>query len=114
VSLQSRVGNADTRTRVDAFHRVWAIGPAGSLSDVKSDGARSDEGTRRQFLRSHPHGLEVRMMAIVAVERVGIDASDVGTKAKAMGVLQSYAARSRWEPEARNRAQDARMRFRQA
>ena len=51
-------------------------------------------------------GLEVRMMAIVAMERVGIDASDVGTKAKAMGVLQSYVARSGWEPEARRRAQD--------
>jgi len=52
-------------------------------------------------------GLEVRMMAIVAMERIGLDASEVGTKAKAMGLLQSYVARSGWEPQARTRAQEA-------
>jgi hypothetical protein len=52
-------------------------------------------------------GLEVRMMAGRAVEGVGLQASEVGTKAKAMGLLQSYAARSGWEPEARALAQQA-------
>jgi hypothetical protein len=51
--------------------------------------------------------MEVRMMAIGAVERVGRNAADVGTKAKAMGLLQAYAARSGWEPEAKARALDA-------
>ena len=50
-------------------------------------------------------GLEVRMMALWAVERVGLQAADVTTKAKAMGLLQAYAAKSGWEPEARARAQ---------
>ncbi len=36
-------------------------------------------------------GFEVRMMAIRAVETIGVDASGIATKAKAMGLLQSYA-----------------------
>jgi hypothetical protein len=52
-------------------------------------------------------GMEVRTMAIVAVERIGVDAQDVGTKAKAMGLAQSYVTRSGWEAEARKRASDA-------
>lgn len=50
-------------------------------------------------------GLEVRMMALWAVERVGLHAAEVGTKARAMGLLQAYAAKGGWEPEARARAQ---------
>ena len=56
-------------------------------------------------------GMEVRMLAVVALERIGRDASDLGTKAKAMGLLQAYAARSGWEPEARKRAQEAASRI---
>ncbi|MBI3048613.1 MAG: hypothetical protein HYY76_09935 [Acidobacteria bacterium] len=52
-------------------------------------------------------GMEVRMMAVRAVEKIGVEASEIGTKAKAMGLLQSYAARSGWEPEAKKRAQEA-------
>ena len=52
-------------------------------------------------------GMEVRMMAVAAMEKVGLDAADVGSKAKAMGLLQAYAARTGWEPEARKRARDA-------
>ena len=52
-------------------------------------------------------GMEVRMMAMAAVERIGVDAQDVGTKAKAMGLAQSYVTRSGWEVEARKRASDA-------
>ena len=52
-------------------------------------------------------GMEVRMMAVAAMEKVGIDAGDVGVKAKAMGLLQAYAGRNGWEPEAKKRAQDA-------
>lgn len=56
-------------------------------------------------------GLEVRMMAVAALERIGRDASDIVTKAKAMGLLQAYAARSGWEPEAKKRAQDGAARI---
>ena len=52
-------------------------------------------------------GMEVRMMAIAAVERVGRSAPEVGIKAKAMGLLQAYAARGGWEPEAKARALEA-------
>ena len=56
-------------------------------------------------------GMEIRMLAVVALERLDRDASDVGTKAKAMGLLQAYAARSGWEPEARKRAEEAAWRI---
>ena len=51
-------------------------------------------------------GMEVRMLALVALERAGLRASDVGTRARAMGLLHSYASKSGWEPEARRRASD--------
>lgn len=52
-------------------------------------------------------GMEVRMMAMAAVERIGVDTDDVGIKAKAMGLAQTYAANQGWESEARARASDA-------
>jgi hypothetical protein len=52
-------------------------------------------------------GIEIRMMAVAALERAGIDATEIATKAKAMGMLQVYAAKNGWEAEARKRAQDA-------
>ncbi len=52
-------------------------------------------------------GMEVRMMAVVAVERIGIDASETGTKTKAMVLLQSYTNNVGWEPEAKKRAAEA-------
>jgi hypothetical protein len=56
-------------------------------------------------------GMEVRMMAVLAIERAGIAATEVGTKARAMGLLQSSAAKSGWEPEARRRAQEGAARI---
>lgn len=52
-------------------------------------------------------GMEVRLMAVVAVERIGIEASQIRTKAKAMALLQSYAGKGSWEPEAKKRANEA-------
>ena len=49
-------------------------------------------------------GMEVRMMAVVEIERLGVYAPEIGTKAKAMGMLQASANNSQWEPEARRRA----------
>jgi hypothetical protein len=46
------------------------------------------------------------MMAVASVEKIGIHAQGVGTKARAMGLLQAYAAKDSWEPEARRRARD--------
>jgi hypothetical protein len=56
-------------------------------------------------------GMEVRLMAVVAVERIGATASDIATKSKAMGLLQSYASKGSWEPEAKRRAQEAAARI---
>ncbi|MBP1623710.1 MAG: hypothetical protein H6Q07_1730 [Acidobacteria bacterium] len=52
-------------------------------------------------------GMEVRMMAVAAMEKIGLEASGIRTKAKAMGLLQSYASKSNWESEASRRAQEA-------
>lgn len=52
-------------------------------------------------------GMEVRMMAIAAVETIGIDVTDIQVKAKAMGLLETYADKDSWETEARARARDA-------
>jgi len=52
-------------------------------------------------------GMEVRMMAVMAVERIGVESSETAAKAKAMGVLQSYAGKGSWEPEAKRRAEEA-------
>jgi hypothetical protein len=52
-------------------------------------------------------GMEIRLMAVVAVERIGTSATQVGTKARAMGMLQSYANNGTWEPEAKQRALEA-------
>ena len=52
-------------------------------------------------------GMEVRMMAVAAVEKIGIDVPDIQAKAKAMGLLLIYADKSSWEPEAKARARDA-------
>ncbi len=49
-------------------------------------------------------GMEVRMMAVVEVERLGLYAPEIPTKAKAMGMLQACARNSTWEPEAQRRA----------
>jgi hypothetical protein len=205
VTLRDKVGNPDTRIRVDALHRVWAIGLASSDSELKlsalkllsepvasasdhirmpavyaiAEIANSTEDTQvkiraldtlaeplrasqvpirdvaidavnaleaavrsgnngvripaiNAIVRAVEHGqndeayraaleslvapldsnaaiggMEVRMMAVAAVEKIGLDASEVGTKARAMGLLQSYANRGGWEPEAKKRAQDA-------
>ena len=56
-------------------------------------------------------GMEVRMMVVAAMEKVGLDAMDTSTKAKAMGLLQAYAGRGNFEPEARRRAQEAAARI---
>ena len=56
-------------------------------------------------------GMEVRMMAVVAVERIGTEATDIGIKAKAMGTLQAYASKDQWEPEARRFAGEAASRI---
>lgn len=52
-------------------------------------------------------GMEVRMMAVVEVERLGMYAPEIATKAKAMGMLQACANNNSWEPEARRRAAEA-------
>ena len=51
------------------------------------------------------------MMAVAALEKIGREATDIGTRAKAMGLLQTYCSRSGWEPEARKRAQEGAARI---
>jgi hypothetical protein len=56
-------------------------------------------------------GMETRMMAVVAVERIGVASPDVVTKAKALGLMRTYVLNTTWETEARLRAKDAASRI---
>ncbi len=49
-------------------------------------------------------GMEVRLMAVVEVERLGLAAHETALKTKASQILQAYASNSQWEPEAQTRA----------
>jgi hypothetical protein len=51
-------------------------------------------------------GIEVRMLAVAAMERIAVNSGSAATKGQAMGLLQSESGR-RWEPEAVRRAQAA-------
>jgi hypothetical protein len=52
-------------------------------------------------------GMEVRMLAIHAIERIGLDSADQKVKTQAMVALEAAATRGGWEPEAKQRAKDA-------
>ncbi len=52
-------------------------------------------------------GMEVRMMAVAEVEKLGIAAPEPATKGKALQILQACAGNNLWEPEARRRATTA-------
>jgi hypothetical protein len=52
-------------------------------------------------------GMEARMMAVAAMEKIAGGGGNVATKARAMGLLQAYATRGGWEAESRARAADA-------
>jgi hypothetical protein len=56
-------------------------------------------------------GMEVRMFAVAAVERIGIESSDMTTKTKALVLLRTYGNKSIWEPEAKARANEAAARI---
>jgi hypothetical protein len=52
-------------------------------------------------------GMEVRMMAIHAIEKIGLDSTDPRVKTKAMVALETAAGRGSFEPEAKERAKEA-------
>ncbi len=56
-------------------------------------------------------GMEVRMMAVAEVEKLGLAASELATKTKTIALLQGYAGNSSWEPEAQRRAAEAATRI---
>ncbi len=51
-------------------------------------------------------GMELRMFAVAAIERIGLETSSTATKAKAIGMLGRSATKD-WEPEAQSRAEEA-------
>jgi hypothetical protein len=55
-------------------------------------------------------GLEVRMFAMAAVERIGVESTDTATKTKALVLLRSYANKG-GEAEAKSRANEAAARI---
>jgi PEGA domain len=56
-------------------------------------------------------GMEVRLMAVAEIEKLGVAATDTATKAKALAMLQASANNGTWEPEARSRAAEGAARI---
>jgi hypothetical protein len=102
-ALASPVRSGNNGVRIPAINAVVRAVEGGR--DDRACQAALDALTAPLESEAMIGGLEVRMMAVWAVERVGIAATEVGAKAKAMGLLQTYAAKGSWEPEARARAQ---------
>ncbi len=56
-------------------------------------------------------GMEVRTMAVVEVEKIGVASKDEAVKTKAMQMEQAYATDNQWEPESRHRAAEGAARI---
>ena len=81
VALKDKVGNADTRVRVDALHRVWSIALASSDSEVK---------VAAIGLLLEPIGSSsdhIRMPAAYAVAEIANSTDDPRVKTRALGAL---------------------------
>lgn len=80
-SLQPKVANLDTRTRVDALHRVWSIGLASPDPEVKLKALQ---------LLAEPVGSSsdhIRMPAVYAMADIATSAEDVRVKVRALELL---------------------------
>jgi hypothetical protein len=108
-ALAEPVGSGNNGVRIPAINAlVRAVEGSG---DAAAFQAAIDALTEVLNSNATIGGLEVRMMGIAAMEKIGLGASDIAGKAKAMGLLQAYASRNGWENEAKTRAQDAAARI---
>ena len=60
VALKDKVGHSETRIRVEATHRVWAIGLESPGPAGQDERARSARGAGSQFFQSHQDAGRVR------------------------------------------------------
>ena len=81
MSLKKSAASADTRTRVDALHKAWAIGLASSSPEVKLSaldvmlepvGSASDH---------------IRMPAVYAIAEIANSTTDLKVRLKALAAL---------------------------
>jgi hypothetical protein len=107
--LAEPVRSGNNGVRIPAINAVSSIALA--TNDDRVSNAAIDLMKEPLESAAAIGGMEVRMMAVVEVERLGIEAPEVATKAKAMGMLQAYADNNSWEPEARRRAADGAARI---
>ena len=107
--LGGPVRSGNNGVRIPAINAV--IHAVEHASDDRAANAALDMLTAPLDSMAMIGGMEVRLMAVVAVERIGVNAIDVATKAKAMGMMQLYAGKSLWEPEAKKRAAEAAARI---
>jgi hypothetical protein len=101
-ALAPAVGSGNNGVRIPAIHAL--VGAVRHGGGDRACEAALDALAGPLDSSAAIGGMEVRMMAVAAVERIGIHAEGVGTKARAMGLLQACAADDGWEPEARARA----------
>lgn len=80
-ALQPKVANLDTRTRVDALHRVWSIGLASPDSEVK---LKALELLAEPVGSSSDH---IRMPAVYAMADIANSTEDAKVKVRALELL---------------------------
>ena len=108
-ALGEPVRSGNNGVRIPAINAVLHI--AESSSDDRVYSAAIDLMKAPLDSMAMIGGMEVRLMAVVTLERLGAQAPSVGTKAKALGMIQAAASRSDWEPEAKSRATEAAARI---
>jgi hypothetical protein len=81
VALKDKVGNADTRVRVDALHRVWSVALASGDPELKVTAIG---------LLTDPVGSSsdhIRMPAVYAIADIANSTDDPRVKVRALGAL---------------------------
>jgi hypothetical protein len=80
-SLRNNIADPDTRTRVDAFHRVWAIAMSTDSLEVKSSAI---EAVRAPVASASDH---IRIPAVYALAEIANSTTDSQVKTKALVAL---------------------------
>jgi hypothetical protein len=108
--LAEPLGSGNNGVRIPAINAT-VIAVVGSDNSSAAEKAIDALLTGPMASGSLIGGMEVRMMAIRAIERIGLDSTDQRIKTKAMVALEAAATRGSFESETKERAKDAATRI---
>ena len=103
--LAAPVRSATNGVRMPAINAI--VRAVEGSQDVRTHDAALDQLVQPLGSDAQIGGMEVRLMALAAVHRIGLDATAVAIKERAVKVAQSHALGGTWEDEARDLASDA-------